>query len=120
VPDALVLEIAAGVEDAQSRPQRLRALGEIEAIEIVRHHNVGEEEVDLALPLQDVEGLTPARGLEHCVAELIELADGHGENVGIIVDHEDLEGEGALRHCSNHRTSRAAPPEPPPCRGTNS
>ncbi len=55
------------------------------------HGEIHQEEVDLGLAVQEVQRRTPAAGLQHAIAEVLQDAGRHLAHGAVVVDQEDLQ-----------------------------
>ena len=81
---------AGGVEDADGGAEGLDVLGEIDAVAAAGQEDVGEQEVDVGVLGDEVNGLREVAGLEGSVAEFAEIGAGDVEEVGFVVYQEDF------------------------------
>ena len=84
----LLADRAGGEHDPQIGPQMLRGLGQFDSTH-AGHTHIREQDLDLGMSLEKLEGLVAVVGVEHCAAEAFDDADRRGADLRHVVDHEN-------------------------------
>src|SRR5579864_5189948 len=86
---------------------------ELVAIELARHHDIGEQQIDMRAGLEHANRGVGVLGFPNDVAEIDELADDGATHRGVVLDHEHGLAATAIgtparwRRCLDHDISRA-------------
>jgi hypothetical protein len=88
-----VCGIARGEEHAHVRPVLARETGGLEAVE-ARHDDIGEEEADPRIALEEPQGRLAVGGDDNLEPFLLEHGDRVFADIGIVIDDQDF----ALAH----------------------
>src|SRR5215207_7867632 len=91
-------DIAGGEHDLEIRPQTLRRFGQFGSAH-AGHADIREQNLDLGVGLEQLEGVVTVVGVEHLTAEVLHDADCRSADLGHVLDYEH--GKLALRHGSN-------------------
>ena len=93
-----VLGIAGSKQNLQRREDLDGPLGELPATYRSRHHDVGEQQIDLGAPLQDHQSLGAVLRQKHGVAEIFQHRCHRSSHYLVVVDDEHGLG---TRHCEH-------------------
>jgi hypothetical protein len=88
-PGREMLGVAGDVEDLQIRPHLDRGAAERETVERSRHDDVGQQEIDRRIGLDQGERLVAVARGEHAVAERLDIAARHVAHVALVLDDQN-------------------------------
>lgn len=96
IVDDGVASVAGGVKNPDPRPFFLNGISKLTSAHL-RHNDIGEDQIDLGVPLQKKKCLHTACRLQHGVAEFVQTFGGHGADMFIVLHHQYSIVDASLR-----------------------